>query len=739
MIRTDRLRGRLAAVAGVSLAVAGLAVVTASPTSAVSQPLTYACTQPDLFGNKTLDQTLTVDTTAPAELAAGASVSPKVTAQLTLHKDTVGLMKFWKGVGIDTVSGGSIDLMLSVGGTARPVSLAVEGAKLPESGTMTLTATGSLGRVDAATAGETIAIEVAAVSKLTFQLKSLGLIDINPPLAIESCDAKSIADRTVDTISVIESQTNPANPDPQPVDLDYSCPVPVLGTTVFGSTTQVVSYGEVDPGSTFDPAVKVDMTVPASLVSQMKSLLGAKAVSGTITSKLTVNGVPRDVVMTIPVTAAPDAGPMQLRANGRIGDITAGAAGEWIEIAAGDQAVAMRLHKQADGSDAVDPTVLSCSRTNADGTLARILATTQQPANPDPAPVDLAYSCPVPVIGTKVFESRILIRTAGQVPPGATFTPAVDVQMVVPADLVSQMKSLLGAKAVSGSITSTMTVNGTPREVVMTIPAVAAPESGAMTLHASGQLGPITAGADGEWIEIATGAQQLVAMRLHKQADASDAVDPVSLTCARTTADDGTLARILVKDGSREPLPEEPTPTPTPTTPTPTPTTPTPTPTPTTPTPTPTSSTPTTPTSPVPTSPVPTTPAPSTPVPTTPVPTTPQAPGRAAVAATLTAKQARAGKVVLKVRLRTLGDAADVVSGRVRFTVKGAKGATITRSAPVLRGGKVKVVLSPKVLRRLASGTPATSRGVRLRITASYGGSEIHLPVVVKRTVKVRR
>lgn len=692
----SRLRARLAASTAVCLGVAGLSVaLVAAPSTAANSPVTYGCK----VGLIDRDYKVTWESDAPENVDPGATLRPKLTAAVVIPKDEA----MWLRIGVESVAG-KLTGTVKVGGVDREVTLAIASTKLSGDGDLALAASGTLGDVVAGADGETIRIEAGAISRIHLDKTGLWNLDLGDHVTT-NCARKSGA-ALIDTIAVGEGGSSTGNPDPAPVDLAYECPVPVLGKKTFVSTTHVKASGQVAPGSTFDPQIDVTMSVPADLADSMRSIMGTKALGGQIVSHVNVNGQPRQVTITIPNSPVPATGGFSLAGSGSLGPITAGAAGEWIQIVAGKQDVTMNLYKTTDASDQANPQIMSCAlAAGNDGLLANILSGSSAPANPDPGPVDLAYSCEVPLLGKQSFATRIHVKAKGQVDPQSTFDPEVAVTLDIPSGMADQLRGLIGAKALGGVIESTILVNSVARTVVIDVPTAALPTTGGFALSGSGQLGPITAGASGEWIQLVSGAQN-VKMSYYKTADASDAPTERQLPCTLNAGQDPLLANILAAKAGTVTPPPPPPPVVVPPTTTP-----------------------------------PTTTPPTTTPPTTagpaPTPGTPTPGQRAGVSAKVVAKQARSGAVKMQVRLASLGDASDLVSGKVRFqvrnkAVKGKKG-KLSRTASVLAGGVASVKLGAKQVRALVAG-----RSAKVVLTVSYSGSELNLPVRVTRVVKLR-
>lgn len=188
---------KVAAASAVAVATAGLSVATLAPAAqAESDQLTYTCTVP-VLGDKTF--TVVADTNAPARLASGKKVRPKVTATVTIPEDVVGLIH---GVlGARSVDGTAV-VDTVVNGATKQVEMTVPSTEVPASGPLEIVATGTGDALRAGKAGSRITMLSGGFSSLLSFKKEDGstALDADVP-----CTLDEGQDATVDTIKVVKA------------------------------------------------------------------------------------------------------------------------------------------------------------------------------------------------------------------------------------------------------------------------------------------------------------------------------------------------------------------------------------------------------------------------------------------------------------------------------------------------------------------------------------------------------
>ncbi len=173
--------------------------------------------------------------------------------------------------------------------------------------------------------------------------------------------------------------------------LNYNCSIPILGAKTFTLVMDTDAPATLVPGTAspvLNAAAKV--TVPADVADSMRSVLGAKSIDGSATSKTTLDAVAQSSALTIPATPVPDSGAMTLAAAGPMYAVTAGVEGTTHTIAAGDFTATMNL-KKANGSDAGSfeiPCVAAAGQNMVVDTIKASAGTTTPTPPPAPVKVD---------------------------------------------------------------------------------------------------------------------------------------------------------------------------------------------------------------------------------------------------------------------------------------------------------------------------------------------------------------
>ncbi len=164
------------------------------------------------------------------------------------------------------------------------------------------------------------------------------------------------------------------------------------------------------------------------------------------------------------------------------------------------------------------------------------------------AAADLDYTCTTP-IGDRTFQVRINTNAPRTLPTGSTTNPRITAVQTVPAELADLMRGILEVTDASGTVDSTMTVNGAPRQRSLAIPTSSVGDSGDAQLTATGRLGTIRGGAPGSRITIGAGDQD-VTMNLLK-GDGSPA-GTFAIPCSAAPGQTTTVDTVrVVKAASR--------------------------------------------------------------------------------------------------------------------------------------------------------------------------------------------
>lgn len=185
---------KLVATATLALAAGSLSTIATSPAAhAESDELTYTCTVP-ILGDQSF--TVVADTNAPASVTVGDTFTPKVTATVTIPENVRGAVY---GLLDARTAEGTGQAQTLVDGVASTVDLSVPTTEIPDSGSLTVVATGTGAPVEATEAGEIVLSTGDFTSHLEFKKE-----DGSEALTADvPCSLDEGQDATVDTVTVI--------------------------------------------------------------------------------------------------------------------------------------------------------------------------------------------------------------------------------------------------------------------------------------------------------------------------------------------------------------------------------------------------------------------------------------------------------------------------------------------------------------------------------------------------------
>lgn len=194
-----RLKSSLAALGTASIVATGLGAV---PSVAASGNLVFVCNT--VLGDK--EFITTADTDLPGTLATGASAPVNVTAKVTIPDDVRNAV--YTIFGARKVSG-TAKIKATQNGAALPdVAATVANADLPESGPVTVTATGA-GPTFTPTAAGTYVLKAASYTASLVFTKADGSAAYTADVSCTPKATTPAQDLTVDTVTVADPATPP--------------------------------------------------------------------------------------------------------------------------------------------------------------------------------------------------------------------------------------------------------------------------------------------------------------------------------------------------------------------------------------------------------------------------------------------------------------------------------------------------------------------------------------------------
>jgi hypothetical protein len=169
-------------------------------------------------------------------------------------------------------------------------------------------------------------------------------------------------------------------------------------------------------------------------------------------------------------------------------------------------------------------------------------------AGPAAARTTLDFDCTT-LIGPQVFPVDLDTNAPAKLPTGSSKNPTVTALLTVPASLADLMRGI-GVTDLVGSVSSALTVDGTQRDVAMSIPKTGAGSAGDAVLTATGKLGTITGGAPGSSTVIGASDQVVTIDLLNAAGDV--VMGDVAIPCTPVAGQDTTVDTVeVVKAGSR--------------------------------------------------------------------------------------------------------------------------------------------------------------------------------------------
>lgn len=197
--RTPRIAAALSAAA---LTTAGLTAAVAPAGAATAAPVNYTCSA--LGGLAPgLKFAATADTDAPATLAFGRSVAPKLTAQISIDETTATLMR--TAVDAKSISGtGDIQTLVNTAQSTTKVTIA--DTPVPASGPMTVTAKGVMSAIK----GDKLGEKVVGLKDFTAVLMVNKNAGGDPQPVDVNCVQDAGQNNTVDTLKVVQGTSSTA-------------------------------------------------------------------------------------------------------------------------------------------------------------------------------------------------------------------------------------------------------------------------------------------------------------------------------------------------------------------------------------------------------------------------------------------------------------------------------------------------------------------------------------------------
>ncbi|WP_162599910.1 hypothetical protein [Nocardioides solisilvae] len=195
------LRRTLAAGASLAVAGAGIAALGSSAT-AQSASLSYDCL---LLGSIESTFTTVADTDLPAQVTVGSTTPVQVTATITVPEGTANAAR-----GLGTSVSGTATINATIGGVATPATVTVPATSTGASGPLVLNVSGALDAPYVAdAAGNKIVEADSYTANLTFTGGAFDPFNVGV-----TCESPDSQDTTVDTFTVVESETPTEEPSP---------------------------------------------------------------------------------------------------------------------------------------------------------------------------------------------------------------------------------------------------------------------------------------------------------------------------------------------------------------------------------------------------------------------------------------------------------------------------------------------------------------------------------------------
>ena len=167
--------------------------------------------------------------------------------------------------------------------------------------------------------------------------------------------------------------TSPASAASQ--ELSYDCQNATLGSFTATAVVDTDAPATLGTGITVALTVSTTVVVPEAVVDALRGS-GIASVDGTGTATGTVDGVSRQALLAVPLTAVPGAGnTMTLVGSGSAGDLTGGAVGSTILLGAGDFSITLKPYN--DSGTPMTQQVVDCTLADGQPTLVDTVSVVQ--------------------------------------------------------------------------------------------------------------------------------------------------------------------------------------------------------------------------------------------------------------------------------------------------------------------------------------------------------------------------
>jgi hypothetical protein len=158
-------------------------------------------------------------------------------------------------------------------------------------------------------------------------------------------------------------------------ELSYNCQNATLGIFTATAVVDTDAPATLGTGITVPLTVSTTVVVPEAVVDALRGS-GIASLDGTGTATGTVDGVSRQALLVVPLTAVPGAGnTMTLVGSGSAGDLSGGAVGSTIVLGAGDFSVTLKPYN--DSGTPMTQQVVDCTLADGEPTLVDTVSVVQ--------------------------------------------------------------------------------------------------------------------------------------------------------------------------------------------------------------------------------------------------------------------------------------------------------------------------------------------------------------------------